>query len=51
MEQYEVAEILGKMIECGEDKTKPKVFKEFLDLWEELQAEKEYKEWCNSQPI
>ena len=51
MEQYEVTEILIKMQKTGEDKTKPKIFQEYLDLWEKLQQEKEYKIWCNNQPI
>ena len=51
MEQYEVTEILIKMQKTGEDKTKPKIFQEYLDLWEKLQQEKEHKIWCNNQPI
>lgn len=51
MEQYEIGEILLNMEQSGQDKTNPKLFRYYLELWEELQAVKENKIWVNNQPI
>ena len=51
IEQYHISEILWSMEDNGEKETNPKLYKQYLKKWNELQDKIEYCEWVNSQPV